>query len=56
MLIIKEEKCIGCGQCLPICPKEALQVWGVAEVKKENCDDCLICTEYCPVDALEVKR
>ena len=56
MLIVDEEKCVGCGQCVPICPKGALRVWGMAEVKIEDCDDCLICTEYCPVDALEVKR
>jgi NAD-dependent dihydropyrimidine dehydrogenase PreA subunit len=54
MLVVNEDKCIGCGQCVPFCPDEALEAWGVAKVKREDCTDCLICVDYCPVDALEV--
>jgi NAD-dependent dihydropyrimidine dehydrogenase PreA subunit len=54
MLVVNEELCVGCGQCVPYCPQGALQVWGVAEVKQEECTQCLECIEYCPVDALEV--
>ncbi len=54
MLVVVEEECVGCGQCVPFCPKEALRVWGVAELSREDCDDCLVCVEYCPVGALVV--
>jgi len=54
MLVVNEDKCIGCGQCVPFCPSEALEAWGIANVKREDCTDCLICIDYCPVDALEI--
>ena len=56
MLVVNENKCVGCGQCVPFCPTEALKVWGIAEVIPENCTECLECIDYCPVDALEVKE
>lgn len=55
MVTVDQEKCVGCGQCVPFCPAEAIKVWGKAELKKEGCNDCLLCMGYCPVDALEVK-
>ena len=55
MLIIKEESCVGCGQCVPFCPVEALLAWGKVEVDRELCTGCAVCVDYCPVDALEVR-
>jgi NAD-dependent dihydropyrimidine dehydrogenase PreA subunit len=54
MLVINEVRCVGCGQCVPFCPSEALKVWCVAEVKPDECTECLQCVAYCPVAALEV--
>ena len=54
MLVVNEDKCVGCSLCVPFCPSEALEVWGVARVKRKDCTDCLICVDYCPVDALEI--
>jgi NAD-dependent dihydropyrimidine dehydrogenase PreA subunit len=56
MLVVDEEKCVGCGQCVPFCPSEALKVWGIAEVIKDDCTECQECIDYCPVDALEVGK
>lgn len=56
MLVINEEKCVGCAQCVPFCPREALAAWGLCAVQRVRCDDCLVCLEYCPVDALELSH
>lgn len=47
-------KCIGCGQCVPVCPDFAIRV----EVKKakinyDYCKGCLICLGACPVKAIK---
>ncbi len=54
MLVVNDEKCVGCGQCICFCPQEALRGWGIVEVITENCTECYDCVDYCPVDALEV--
>ena len=56
MLEVNEEKCVGCGQCQPSCPEDAILVWGLAEIDRGKCIDCLACIEWCPLDALEVKN
>ena len=52
MIIIDEEKCVGCSLCLPFCPEEALSCYGRSKVN-DACTECLICLEYCPVGALK---
>ena len=54
MVFADEERCVGCGACVPYCPVEALRAWGNVEVNS-NCTECLICIDYCPVGALEVR-
>ena len=54
MVIIREEKCVGCSQCVAFCPYDALEARIVAKLKKDECTECLECIDYCPVGALEV--
>ncbi len=49
---VLENKCVGCGECVPTCPTEALSVWTLAKCDDVLCTDCLVCIDYCPVDAL----
>ena len=56
MVIVSEEKCVGCGICVCFCPMDALEGWGIIKVNRERCVDCLECIEACPVDALEEKE
>lgn len=50
---VLENTCVGCGECVPVCPVEALSVWTLAHCAPDLCNDCLVCIPYCPVDALE---
>ena len=54
MVVVNEERCVGCGICVCFCPVDALNGWGIIEVNEEECTGCLKCTEVCPVDALRV--
>ena len=53
---IDEEKCTGCGQCIPNCPEGALQVIdGKARLISDLfCDGLGACVGNCPEDAMEV--
>lgn len=62
MINIEEEKCDGCGLCIPACPEGALQVVETskgpkARVVKENfCDGLGACLGDCPQGALSVEE
>ncbi|MDL2270804.1 4Fe-4S binding protein [Methanobrevibacter sp. OttesenSCG-928-I08] len=47
--------CIGCGECLEVCPVDALDLELPSNITiKDNCIHCGKCVSVCPVDALEV--
>ncbi len=60
MIVIDEELCNGCGDCIPACPEGALQIVDTpdgpkAQVVKESfCDGLGACLGDCPMDALAV--
>jgi Fe-S-cluster-containing hydrogenase component 2 len=47
------EKCISCGQCLPACPKGAIDL---SLGFDSSCDKCGQCTDACPVDAIDLHK
>lgn len=53
---INEEKCTGCGQCMPNCPEGALQVIdGKARLVSDLfCDGLGACVGNCPEEAMNV--
>jgi ferredoxin len=55
---IDEEKCNGCGQCIPNCPEGALQVIdGKARIVSDIfCDGLGACIGYCPQDAITTEE
>jgi len=56
-VVIDEETCSGCGDCLERCPMEALSlVDEVAAVNKEHCVGCGNCVSVCPAESLAMER
>ena len=55
---IDEEKCTGCGECIPACHEGALQlIDGKARLVKEvYCDGLGDCLGTCPADAITIEE
>jgi len=55
---VDEEKCTGCGECIPNCPEGALQVIdGKARLVSDLfCDGLGACVGHCPEDAMTVEE
>jgi ferredoxin len=47
------DKCVGCGECVPFCPFEAITTYGKAIIDEEKCTECGVCIDYCPISALK---
>lgn len=61
MKITELEKCVGCGGCAAICPKNAIAMTPDAEgflrpaVNEELCVTCGLCQKVCPVESVALK-
>lgn len=55
---VDEEKCIGCGSCVDICPSEVyeLQNEKAAVVNVEECVGCESCVESCEQGAIVIEE
>ncbi len=50
-------RCVGCGDCAPACPFEALSlVDSLAQVDEERCMGCGVCVAACDTGALSLER
>jgi ferredoxin len=56
-LRLEEQKCMGCGTCLLVCPRAVLSLTnGKIEItNRDACMECGACSRNCPVDALSVR-
>jgi len=51
-LLLKGDRCLVCGTCVPICAHEAIALTGdVYGTDRERCEACGDCVEACPADA-----
>lgn len=58
-MIIIGAKCIGCGQCVILCPVQAIQIVNdKAIIDKDECVECGVCYRdaNCPTKALKTER
>jgi len=56
-LKLDEEKCMGCGTCLLVCPHAVLRrANGKVEIEdRDACMECGACSRNCPVQAVSVR-
>lgn len=51
-LKINEEECIGCGQCVRLCPMNNLELTDEKAKAGSRCTMCYRCINYCPRQAI----
>lgn len=62
IIVIDEEKCNGCGACIPSCPEQAIQIVETKDgpkarlVKEFYCDGLGACLGSCPENALTIEE
>ena len=56
-LKLNQEKCMGCGMCLLVCPRAVLNLTkGKIEIaNRDACMECGACARNCPAEALNVR-
>lgn len=54
--VVREEDCIGCGECRDRCQMEAIDLDETAIVRPERCIGCGLCVPACEVDAVALVR
>jgi len=57
-ITIEVEKCVGCGECVDICPEEVfeLQDEKAVAINDEDCVGCESCVEACEEEAITVEE
>jgi Fe-S-cluster-containing hydrogenase component 2 len=53
---LDERRCIGCGDCIYVCPTDCLAMKGAYPwlPRPLDCVSCGLCAVVCPVDALQL--
>ncbi len=55
-LIVNDAACIGCGECIEICPFGALSLQADKAVVNDNCALCGACVSHCAYNALTLHK
>jgi len=55
-LMYQAEKCVGCGACVAVCPRQAVSMGpdGRSVTNRQLCDNCGACAEVCKPKAREI--
>lgn len=53
--VIDKDACTGCGNCLEVCPPQAIILEDQkAVIEAEFCEECGFCAAECPSDAIAI--
>jgi electron transfer flavoprotein alpha subunit len=55
-IYVSKEKCSGCGDCIKVCPFNAIVLADNVAMIQDNCQLCRICLSSCSQDAISVKK
>ncbi len=57
-VVVNEELCIGCGECVDVCPVEVFELQDdkAVPVNVDECLGCESCVEVCEQDAVTVQE
>ena len=50
------DACIGCGQCVKLCPRGNIKLENGRAVIGNNCAQCLGCLQFCPTSAISLGK
>lgn len=48
------ESCVGCGQCVTLCPENNIRLENGKAVIGKSCIQCLSCLQFCPTQAIDL--
>ena len=51
-----DEKCVSCGTCEKLCPRENIRLENGKPKIGTDCIGCLSCVQYCPTEAFQVGK
>lgn len=55
VVVVDQEKCIGCEACIPVCPVQVLEMQNQKSTYKgDGCTDCGACVSICPTQAIRI--
>ena len=54
--VVDTERCILCGICADVCPKEAIAVDDTIEINLDRCDGCGTCAAECPNSVISLSE
>ena len=54
--LLDDSRCTGCGDCVPACPTDCLEMAGALPwlPRPQDCIHCTLCVLICPVEAIRM--